>query len=104
MTNEPKTITNAALDKLPLFATDNQVAVAIVGKERAKHWIVAILPVLERKGFPGKDPAHGGRPVPLVRKFYDAYFGITAGISMAKPDGEEREWVPKRARKAAPAD
>lgn len=90
------------LARLPLFATDQQIALAIVGKERAKHWVSAILPGLERKGFPGKDPAHGGRPVPLVRRFYDAYFGITAGVAMAKPDGEERfgEWR-KRKPKAA---
>ncbi|MCZ8546263.1 hypothetical protein OOJ09_18905 [Mesorhizobium qingshengii] len=34
MTHEPRTVTNAALDKLPLFATDLEIAIAIVGKMR----------------------------------------------------------------------
>ena len=95
---EPKTVTNAALDKLPLFATDHEIAVAIVGKERAAYFRGAVLPTLERRGFPAVDPLHQGRAVPLVRQFYAAYLGVTAGFAMAKPDGEENIWVPKRKR------
>lgn len=80
-----------AFSKLPLFATDQQLAVAIVGKERAQYWLKAVLPTLEQKqGFPRIDPLHDGRPVPLVKKFYEGYFGITAGFAAAAPDGEER--------------
>jgi hypothetical protein len=93
---------NDPLARLPLFATDKEIAVAVVGKERASYWIKAVLPVLERRGFPAEDPLHTGRAVPLVRKFYEDYFGITAGFAMAKPDGEEKEWQPKRRRKSAP--
>lgn len=84
---------------LPLFATDQQLAVAIVDKERAAMWLKATLPQLERKGFPRIDPLHDGRAVPLVRKFYDGYFGITAGFAAA--DGAERlgEWKSPRSRK-----
>lgn len=90
---------NDALSKLPVFATDRQLAVAIVGKERADIWIKTVIPQLERKGFPRVDPLHDGRPVPLVKKFYDGYFGITVGF--AAPDGKERlgEWKSPRARK-----
>lgn len=90
-----------SLAGLPLFATDKQLAVAIVGKERAAMWLKATLPQLERKGFPRIDPLHDGRAVPLVKKFYDGYFGITAGFAAAAPDGEERlgEWKSPRARK-----
>lgn len=56
------------LSNLPLFATDRQLAEAIVGKERATMWIKAVIPQLERKGFPRIDPLHDGRPVPLVRR------------------------------------
>jgi hypothetical protein len=49
----------------------------------------AVIPVLERKGFPRIDPLHDGRPVLLVRRFYDGYLGITAGFQVAAPDGEE---------------
>ena len=75
-----------------------EIATAIVGKATARHWLMAVLPALERKGFPGKDPLHKARPVPLVKQFYASYCGITSGIALAKPDGKEREWVPKRLR------
>mgnify|MGYP007011827342 CR=1 FL=1 len=87
-----------ALDALPLFASDKEIAVAVVGKTRAAYWQRDVLPVLERKGFPAVDPLHTGRAVPLVRKFYEDYFGITAGFAMAKPGGEEKIWQPKRKR------
>jgi hypothetical protein len=82
--------------RLPLFATDQELAVAIVGKERAAVWIKTVIPQLERKGFPRVDPLHGARPVPLVIKFYDGYFGITAGSCVV--DGEERlgQWRKRR--------
>ncbi|WP_246252522.1 hypothetical protein [Allomesorhizobium camelthorni] len=97
-------VTNNLLDKLPLFATDIEIAVAIVGKARAERWRKERLPTLERKGFPAVDAFHDGRAVPLVRKFYEAYFGITAGFAMAKPDGEEKIWQPKNRRKSALAE
>lgn len=86
------------LSALPLFATDKELAVAIVGKERAQMWIKAVIPQLERKGFPRIDPLHDGRPVPLVKRFYDGYFGITAGFNVAAPDGKENLGVWKRRR------
>lgn len=79
------------LSQLPLFATDQQLAVAIVGKDRASMWVKTVIPQLEKKGFPRIDPLHDGRPVPLVRRFYEGYFGITAGFSVAAPDGKE-DW------------
>lgn len=86
------------LSSLPLFATDNELAVAIVGKERASMWVKTVIPQLERQGFPRIDPLHDGRPMPLVRKFYNSYFGITAGFQSTKPDGEERlgQWKGRR--------
>jgi hypothetical protein len=98
--NEPKTVTNAALDKLPLFATDLEIAVAIVGKQNASRWKRDVIPVLEHRGFPRFDPLHQGRPVPLVKQFYAHYFGITEGFTLAKPSGEDRvgTWIPKRLR------
>lgn len=76
------------LSKLPMFATDREIAIAIVGKERASMFVKAIIPQLERKGFPRIDSLHAGRPVPLVLKFYEVYFGITAGFAAVAPDGE----------------
>lgn len=90
-----------ALDALPVFATDREIAVAIVGRAKANHWLEAVLPQLERRGFPAVDPLHEGRAVPLVRTFYDGYFGITAAFAMAKTDGEERLGQWKKRKKAA---
>lgn len=70
---------NDALNNLSLFACDRDIAIAVVGKSRADMWMKTVIPQLERKGFPKVDPLHDGRPVPLVKKFYDGYFGITAG-------------------------
>jgi len=91
-----------SLDALPLFATDKEIAVAVVGRQKSDYWVKVILPSLERSGFPAKDPLHDARAVPLVQRFYDAYFGITAGIAMAKPDGEERfgEWRKRKTKSA----
>ncbi|MBZ9922278.1 hypothetical protein LB579_31880 [Mesorhizobium sp. BR1-1-7] len=79
-----------ALSKLPMFATDRQIAAAIVGNGGADRWIKEVMPILERRGLPKVDALHGRRAVPLVRKFYEGYFGITAGFATAKPDGEEK--------------
>ncbi|MER9188625.1 hypothetical protein [Mesorhizobium australicum] len=100
MIPEPRTVTNAALDRLPLFATDLEIATAIVGRARADFWREAIMPTLEKSGFPCIDPLHKARPVALVKQFYAAYFGITAGIALAKPDGEERlgQWRKRKSR------
>jgi hypothetical protein len=56
---------------------------------------------MERSGFPRWDPLHQGRPVTHVKQFYAAYFGMTAGVSMAPPDGEDRVgmWLGKRLEK-----
>tara|TARA_R110002020_G_scaffold53905_8_gene150515 strand:- start:37349 stop:37636 length:288 start_codon:yes stop_codon:yes gene_type:complete len=89
------------LSQLPLFATDAEIAVAVVGKERASGWVKVVIPQLERQGFPRIDPLHDGRPVPLVRRFYDGYWGMSAGIPVAAPDGEERLGTYRRRRGAS---
>lgn len=93
---------NDALAKLPLFATDREIAIAVVGKERAAMWTKVVIPQLERKGFPRIDPLHDGRPVLLVQRFYDGYLGITAGFQVAAPDGEEKLGLWKRDRTRRP--
>ncbi|MFK0693098.1 hypothetical protein ACFX5Q_33925 [Mesorhizobium sp. IMUNJ 23033] len=80
MTEPPRTLTNAALDRLPLFATDLEIATSIVGRARANYWLKAVLPTLERRGFPAQDPLHTGRAVPLVRKFYEDYLALPRAL------------------------
>ena len=67
---------NDALSKLPLFATDDEIAIAIVGKKRASEWKRGALIILDARGFPKIDVLHGGRPVPLIRKWYENYMGM----------------------------
>ncbi len=67
-------------------------------------WIKAVVPQLERKGFPPIDPLHDGRPVPLVRRFYDGYFGITTAVAAKRPGGEAdgpKALIPVHERSAA---
>jgi hypothetical protein len=92
------------LSKLPLFATDREIATAVVGKERAAMYVKVVIPMLERQGFPKVDPLHDGRPVLLVRRFYEGYLGITAGFRVASPDGKEdlSVWDRSKRRKKTP--
>jgi hypothetical protein len=88
------------LDDLPVFATDQQIAEAIVGKDKAERWMKERLPTLANKpGFPPIDPFHGGRPVKLVARFYDEYLGTGSGKPSA-PRGVEdvSAWKPSRHR------
>jgi hypothetical protein len=99
--------TNITLDDLPLFATDEQIAIAIVGEDRAGEWTSHALPMLEAKGFPQIDIMHQGRPIPLVKKWYDHYLGVKDGYSYGDVDAEESkgEWKNRsRFSKAAKAE
>lgn len=89
------------LDLLPLFASDLEIAEAIVGKKFAKEWVKTRLPTLAGKpGFPPVDDFHGGRPVPLVRRFYEHYLVLT-GRGFEGPSGraQEGEWKSSRSRR-----
>lgn len=89
------------LDDLPLFATDEAIAEAIVGKKAAPKWLAERLPTLASKpGFPPIDPFHGGRPVPLVRRFYANYLGMPASGNGAC-DGKEDESAWRGSRRRA---
>lgn len=88
------------LDDLPMFATDRQIAEAIVGKDAAEKWMRERLPTLASKpGFPPIDTFHGGRPVRLIAKFYDDYLGTATGGVVA-PRGVEdvSAWKPSKRR------
>ncbi|WP_199925232.1 hypothetical protein [Neorhizobium sp. SOG26] len=81
---------NDPLSKLPLFATDDEIAIAIVGRKRASEWKRGALKILEARGFPAVDLLHGGRPVPLIRKWYEIHMGIDKSYVMSTlEDGKE---------------
>ncbi|TIQ86463.1 MAG: hypothetical protein E5X38_16060 [Mesorhizobium sp.] len=76
----------ATFDSLPMFASDQQIAEAIVGRDRAQKWLTERLPTLAKKpGFPAIDEFHGGRPVALVARWYENYLGIGSTTATAPP-------------------
>lgn len=88
--------------KLPLFATDAELSVAIVGRSRAEKWRKERLPTLAAKtGFPPVDPFHGGRAVPLVKMFYDAYLTATAKPVTIRAESRERPDLWRKPKKTA---
>lgn len=91
---------NSPFARLPLFATDREIAAAVVGRASAERWIREVLPTL--RGFPPVDVRHGGRPVPLVIKFYDSYLGVAEDFRARAASGEENwdAWK-KKPKKAA---
>jgi hypothetical protein len=92
MADDEYQIVSAALDKLPLFATDLEIAIAVVGKQNASHWKRHVLPALEAKnGFPRYDSLHRGRPVPLVKRYYENYLGLRTDVIVRSAD-EVEDW------------
>jgi hypothetical protein len=64
-----------SLDKLPLFATEQEIATALLGPGKVEHW-QQIVPLLERRGLPTIDGLMGGRYTPAVRKFFDLDYRV----------------------------
>ncbi|WP_439406405.1 hypothetical protein ACNJX9_34030 [Bradyrhizobium sp. DASA03076] len=65
------------LEDLPLFASEMDVSVALMGPGRYSEFR-AIVPLLERRGFPKIDGLMGGRYTPAVRAFFDLEYGLYA--------------------------
>lgn len=85
------------IDRLPLFADDEQIGEALFGKERAKEFS-ALASARERDGMPPVSNYWGGRYVPAVKAFLDVDQGL-AGAKPQKPNGVEGTWS-NSARKA----
>lgn len=87
------------LDSLPLFASDRELAVALLGKERGRAWR-NLVPIYERNGFPKIDPLMGGRYTRAVLAFFDREYGLTERSPLAPP-GVERviDWNVRKPRK-----
>ena len=60
---------------LPLFATDAELGVALLGRARASLW-GNLAQAFEREGLPRNDPLMGGRYVPAVKAFFDRQYGL----------------------------
>ena len=88
------------LDDLPMFASDLELAEAIVGAEKAEKWMRERLPTLATKpGFPPIDPIHEGRAVALVKLFYANFLNLPAdGRGPADDREREGEWKSSKRR------
>jgi hypothetical protein len=81
------------IDRLPLFADDEQIGEAVLGRERACEF-KRFATLLEPRGMPKISPFWGGRYVPAVKAFLDTTQGI-ASVAPLKEDGMEGSWQMK---------
>ncbi|RXG93025.1 hypothetical protein EAS62_20220 [Bradyrhizobium zhanjiangense] len=72
------------LEQLPLFADERALSDAILGHGSYTHWR-AIVPLLERRGFPKVDGLMGGRYTRAVRAFFDREYGIHGATQVSEP-------------------
>jgi hypothetical protein len=85
---------------LPLFASDSAISEALMGPGKVREWL-AILPLLDRRGFPGIDGLMGWRYTPAVKAFFDREWKIHGSTNIRDPrGGEERlgSWKGRRQR------
>ena len=97
---------NELFSELPLFATDKELAIAIVGPKRATEWLRDKFPTISvKQGFPPVDSFHGGRPTVKVAKFYETYIGMTGPNVNFAPDGGDSvlSWGKRRTEKNSQA-
>ena len=100
MSKMARRTTRTTLDDLPLFATDREIAEAVVGRARAESWVRDYLPKLQNMpGFPPLDESHGGRYTPSVKVFYDRRSGI--GTAFEGRDQPENASAFRRNRRAS---
>lgn len=84
---------------LPLFASDKELAAALLGG-RSGAWR-DLIPLYERRGFPKIDPVMGGRYTPAVKAFFDRDYGLTDAAPAAPPGVEGViTWQNNRRRRA----
>ena len=79
----------SSIKSLPLFATDDAIGAALLGKDRMQEWR-QIAPILEARGLPKVDHLMGGRYVRAVVAFFDHQYGLDRdGTAPLAPDGVE---------------
>ena len=79
----------SSIESLPLFATDDAIGAALLGKDRMQEWR-QIAPILEARGLPKVDHLMGGRYVRAVVAFFDHQYGLDRdGTAPLAPDGVE---------------
>jgi hypothetical protein len=88
------------IDRLPLFADEEQISGALLGAGKTPHWR-QIVPLLEARGFPTIDAVMGGRYTPAVKAFFDREYRLHVPHQVATRDGPEALGTWKNNRKTA---
>jgi hypothetical protein len=86
-----------SIDKLPLFATEEQLSAALMGSGKTIEWC-QIAPLLERRGFPTVDGLMGGRYVPAVKAFFDREYKVAGAGQVTAPHAPAELGAWKRSR------
>lgn len=76
-------------DDLPLFASDEQIGIALLGADRACEFHGRAT-LLERDGFPKIDARWGGRYTPAIKKYFDREYGLAETKPRSGPGSVER--------------
>jgi hypothetical protein len=72
------------LDQLPAFASEDDLATALMGTGNITVFR-QIVPLLERRGFPTIDGLMGGRYVPAVKAFFDREYSVQGASQVSAP-------------------
>jgi hypothetical protein len=75
------------LDQLPLYAPDEAIGEAVLGRERRGEFH-GLASLHERDGMPKISAVWGGRYVPAVKAFLDSQYGLSSAVPLA-PNGVE---------------
>jgi hypothetical protein len=84
------------LDQLPLFAPDEAIGEAVLGRDRGCEFH-GLASLHERHGMPKICTEWGGRYVPAVRAYFDHVYGLSAAVPLA-PDGVEGKFDDEKPR------
>lgn len=75
---------------MPLYPSEREIAVAVLGPKRAPEW-QSIAMLFERQGLPRISPLTGARYWPAVKAWLDRYNGVGNMEAPLQPDGIERD-------------
>jgi len=101
--DEPVRRRQITIEQLPLFADERSLSDAVLGRGKYTHWR-AVVPLLERRGFPTIDGLMGGRYWPAVKAFFDREYGVHGAAQVSAPHkpAELGSWKSKARPKAKP--
>jgi hypothetical protein len=86
-----------ALDALPLFVTEEQLAAAVMGPGKTREWR-QVAPLLEVRGLPEIDGLMGGRYLPAVKAFFDREWNVHGTHQVKAPHKSAELDAPWRKR------